>query len=94
MVGSSVRLGEDLAVETVVCHTQGCGNAGIPLEMGLSWPNEETGETEYVGAVYCGVCGKEIRDVRPPLPGTEPPEPDRPDNELPESPEPKEVERA
>lgn len=66
---------------TVTCHTGGCSNAGIPLDLYLSWVNEDTGETEWVSAVTCGVCGQEIRDIRPPLPGTEPP--DRPDQGLP-----------
>jgi len=55
----------------VTCHTEGCGNAGIPLDIGVSWEDEETGETEYVSAVVCGVCSQPITDVVPPLPAGE-----------------------
>jgi hypothetical protein len=66
------------------CHTEGCDNAGEPIELTLSYPDAETGETVYVSSVVCGVCGQEITDVDPPLPGTDPaPDPPEIDNTLP-----------
>lgn len=49
---------------TVVCHTEECSNAGIPIQLGLTWIDEE-GATQTVDAVACGVCGQTITDVTP-----------------------------
>lgn len=57
---------------TVTCHTPGCTNADEPLELYLSWEDDETGDEQWVSAVMCGVCGNEITDVVPPLPSNEP----------------------
>ena len=38
------------------CHTPGCGNAGIPLDIGpLPTPDP--------GTVVCGPCGVQITDL-------------------------------
>lgn len=52
---------------TVTCHTEGCGNAGVPIELDLTFYNDETGETEVAGAVACGACSTPIEDIEPPL---------------------------
>lgn len=45
----------------VTCHTAGCSNAGIPIDLTLSWVDDD-GNTQTVDAVACGVCGQEITD--------------------------------
>jgi hypothetical protein len=53
-------------VNTVTCHTEGCTNSGIPIEMQLSFDVvDEWGETSTVtvGSVQCGVCGQQITDI-------------------------------
>lgn len=50
------------------CHTDGCTNAGIPIDVGdLTW-TDDNGQTHPV-AVSCGVCGQAIEDVtdQPPV---------------------------
>jgi hypothetical protein len=43
------------------CHTSGCGNAEVPIDVGdLTY--EMDGET-YTSSVQCGVCGQPITDV-------------------------------
>jgi hypothetical protein len=49
----------------VTCHTEGCDNAGIPLEVTLTY-TDETGEVQTVAGVVCGVCGNPITDVTGP----------------------------
>lgn len=41
---------------TVVCDTEGCGNAGVPIVLTL--------EEEFWASVYCGVCSEVITDIR------------------------------
>jgi hypothetical protein len=48
---------------TVTCHTEGCGNAGIGLDLDLAY--EIDGETHLITDVFCGVCGQPIIDVTP-----------------------------
>ena len=48
---------------TVICHTDGCANAELPLSVSLTYEDEE-GNTQSVDAVACGVCGQEITDVK------------------------------
>lgn len=43
------------------CHTPGCGNAGIPIDVDTEIETEDGG-TITVG-VQCGVCGQPITDV-------------------------------
>lgn len=43
----------------LTCHTQGCGNEGVPIELDIIDP--ETGEP--VSSVLCGPCGQPITDV-------------------------------
>jgi hypothetical protein len=47
----------------VTCHTPGCGNAEIAIDLILNHTNPETGMTEWVDGVACGVCGNDITDV-------------------------------
>lgn len=57
-----------MMTHTVTCHTEGCENDGIGIEL-----------TFAADAVACGPCGVEITDVEPPIPPREPepePEPD------------------
>jgi hypothetical protein len=51
---------------TVTCHTPGCENNGIPLEVVTEWTDTD-GNEQTVDNVQCGACGREIRDVDPPL---------------------------
>lgn len=46
----------------VTCHTEGCLNAEIPIDLDLTWEDDE-GETHNVDAVVCGVCGQPITDI-------------------------------
>lgn len=46
------------------CHTEGCGNAGIPIEVELTATDPVTGETYTVGSVVCGACGQQITDIQ------------------------------
>jgi hypothetical protein len=48
---------------TVICHTEGCSNSGQPIELNVTYVDDETGETRTVDAVGCGVCGQAITDV-------------------------------
>jgi hypothetical protein len=55
------------ATSTVTCHTDGCENNGIGIEMTLSFQvTDEWGETSTVtvGSVQCGVCGQPITDIQ------------------------------
>lgn len=47
---------------TVTCHTSGCGNAEIPIDLDLTFVDED-GTTRTVDSVACGVCGQPIDDV-------------------------------
>ncbi len=51
--------GFDFPIQRVTCHTPGCANEGIPIELPCA------------GAVQCGPCGQVIADVADP---PEPPE--------------------
>jgi hypothetical protein len=55
------------AVSTVTCHTDGCENDGVPIEMDLTveWVDEwgET-HTSTVTSVVCGPCGQPITDIQ------------------------------
>ena len=46
----------------VTCHTEGCRNADIPIDLTLEYEDEE-GLTRTVDAVACGVCGQPITDL-------------------------------
>jgi hypothetical protein len=59
-------------MSTVTCHTEGCENEDIPLEMQLTWTDPDTGDTYTVGSVSCGPCGQPITDIQPPLEETQP----------------------
>lgn len=53
---------------TVTCHTPDCANQGVPLEMNLTYEDED-GNTQAITSVYCGPCGQPITDIDD---GTEP----------------------
>lgn len=46
----------------VTCHTDGCPNAGIPLDVQLSWTDDD-GETHETTDIVCGPCGNPITDI-------------------------------
>ena len=46
------------------CHTPGCGNAGIPRDIGPPPIDQETGQPETERDVVCGVCSQPITDVQ------------------------------
>lgn len=47
---------------TVTCHTEGCANAGAPIDLPLTFLDDD-GEEQTMDAV-CGVCGVPITDVQ------------------------------
>lgn len=47
---------------TLVCHTDGCPNAGIPIQYDATFTDDD-GETRNVDLIVCGPCGQEITDV-------------------------------
>lgn len=49
----------------VTCNTDGCANAGHPIDLNLTYTDDETGEIVYVDAVQCGVCGQPIEWTKP-----------------------------
>jgi hypothetical protein len=57
-------------MSTVTCRTDGCMNAGIPLEMNLEMDLGD-GQIIYAVPVWCGPCGQEITDIDPPPPTPE-----------------------
>lgn len=46
----------------VTCHTEGCENSGIPLDIETTWI-DENGVEQQVDGIACGVCGEPISDV-------------------------------
>ena len=44
------------------CHTTGCGNEGIAIEMDLTYTDPFDGQTYTMGC-SCGVCGEPITDI-------------------------------
>jgi YgiT-type zinc finger domain-containing protein len=46
---------------TVTCHTEGCENANVAIDVTTEWTDED-GETQHVDDVVCGVCGQPITD--------------------------------
>lgn len=50
-------------MSTVTCHTEGCGNDGIPIEMNLT-TRDEAGTVQQITLVICGVCGQPIYDIK------------------------------
>lgn len=47
---------------TLTCHTEGCGNAEIPIELELSWTDDE-GVAHTTDSAFCGACGNPITDI-------------------------------
>jgi hypothetical protein len=45
---------------TVTCRTDGCGNAGYPIELDFGDLPPEDMPTSF----WCGVCGQEIKDIQ------------------------------
>jgi hypothetical protein len=46
----------------VTCHTEGCGNAEKPIELDLTFVDDD-GAEQPITAVVCGVCGHAITDL-------------------------------
>jgi hypothetical protein len=59
------------------CHTAGCENDGVPIDVGDLTIEGMFGEPPTTASVSCGPCGQPITDV------TEDAPPDVPDNTLP-----------
>lgn len=53
-------------MRAVTCHTSGCENDGITIEVQCDFDDGEGG-TFTTSAVQCGACGVLIDDVVPPL---------------------------
>ena len=53
------------------CHTEGCTNAGIPLDVGDLTHTDDDGNTHTMG-VSCGPCGQPITDVSDTAPEADP----------------------
>lgn len=47
---------------TVTCHTAGCGNQDMALELDLTFTDDD-GQPAMIEWVVCGVCGQQITDV-------------------------------
>ena len=49
-------------MSTVTCHTDGCENEGVPIEVDRSI---DVGDGEVVESptVVCGPCGQQITDI-------------------------------
>lgn len=45
------------------CHTDGCPNAEITIDVETTYTDPDTGETMTVEGVICGVCGNPITDL-------------------------------
>lgn len=56
---------------TVICHTSGCENEDVPIEIPSSSVDPFTGKDVPVVRVECGPCRTEITDVTPPISGGE-----------------------
>lgn len=54
-------------MSALTCHTAGCPNQDLPIEMGLTVVDPDTGALVYVDSVVCGACGQPITDVVPPF---------------------------
>ena len=44
---------EQVAAVTATCHTEGCGNAGVPIAIPAAYGDQ----------VVCGVCHAQITDI-------------------------------
>ena len=44
------------------CHTEGCGNADVPIDVGSLTYTDDEG-TVWESTVSCGVCGQPITDL-------------------------------
>lgn len=49
-------------MSTVTCRTEGCPNVDEPIELVLTWVDDD-GIEHDVDAVICGVCGHPITDI-------------------------------
>lgn len=50
-------------MSTVTCHTEGCGNAEQPIEIELTY-RDDNNVVVQVTHVVCGVCGNPITDIQ------------------------------
>lgn len=44
----------------ITCLTSGCPSQGRPVNLDLTYPDQDTGETRTVDEVMCGACGQRI----------------------------------
>lgn len=48
---------------TVTCHTPDCLNADVPIEIDLTFVDDD-GVEQTIATVVCGVCGQQITDIQ------------------------------
>ncbi|HEY7487131.1 MAG TPA: hypothetical protein VH912_21930 [Streptosporangiaceae bacterium] len=52
-------------MSTVTCHTEGCDNNGVPLQLDLTVYDPDTGQPAgTTSTVICGPCGQPITDIQ------------------------------
>lgn len=47
----------------LVCHTEGCPNEGVEIELDLTF-TDENGDEQTVSGVTCGGCSQPISDIQ------------------------------
>jgi hypothetical protein len=47
----------------VTCHTEGCGNADLAIDLDLTTHDDDGNPSGTADAVACGVCGQPITDI-------------------------------
>ena len=53
-------------MHTVTCRVEGCPKQDQPVELDLTYLDQDTGEPRTVDAVMCGSCGQQISDIQAP----------------------------
>jgi hypothetical protein len=61
-------------MSTAICHTSGCENEGVPIDVGNLTVEDPWGGPPMTAAVSCGPCGQPITDVTDGDPDPAPPE--------------------
>lgn len=64
-----------MPVIVATCHTNGCGNAGAPIEIAYDTEPPPAEQFGPPGAVFCGGCGQQISDITEPAEPEPEPEP-------------------
>lgn len=50
-------------MSTLTCHTEGCLNEDEPIDMDLTYTDED-GETRTITDAFCGACSQPITDIQ------------------------------